>query len=91
VTLTINIIIVCYVGGMGSIYGAVGAAILLNILTESLRGLSEYRLWVYTLVLMLILFFLPGGLVAPLWRRLRARLAPARGRAAVPLDDKAPA
>ena len=92
VTLTINIIIICYVGGIGSIYGAVGAAILLNILTESLRGLSEYRLWVYTLVLMLILFFLPGGLVAPAWRRFRARLAPARSRAAAAaLDEKATA
>ena len=90
VTLTINIIIICYVGGIGSIYGAVGAAVLLNILTESLRGLSEYRLWVYTLVLMLILFFLPGGFVAPLWRRLRARLAPARTRASA-VDEKAPA
>jgi branched-chain amino acid transport system permease protein len=91
VTLTINIIIICYVGGMGSIYGAVGAAILLNILTESLRGLSEYRLWVYTLVLMLILFFLPGGLVAPLWRRFRQRVAPSPGRVTAALDEKAPA
>jgi branched-chain amino acid transport system permease protein len=64
-----------YVGGMGSIYGPVGGAILLNALTETLRGLSEYRLWVYTLVLMFILFFLPQGMIAPLWRRLRARFA----------------
>ena len=35
-TLTINIIIICYVGGLGSIYGAAGAAILLNILTAAL-------------------------------------------------------
>jgi len=50
------------------------AAILLTLLTEMLRGFGEYRLWVYTLTLMLILFFLPGGLVAPAWRRLTARL-----------------
>jgi branched-chain amino acid transport system permease protein len=87
VTLTINIIIIVYVGGMGSIYGAIGAAVLLNILTESLRGLSEYRLWVYTLVLMLILFFLPGGLVAPAWRWLRQKVVPARADVA----ERAPA
>lgn len=71
VVLSINIIIMVYVGGMGSIYGPVGGALLLNVLTETLRGLSEYRLWVYTLVLVFILFFLPQGAIAPLWRRVR--------------------
>jgi branched-chain amino acid transport system permease protein len=79
VILSINIIIMVYVGGMGSIYGAVGGALLLNILTESLRAFSEYRLWVYTLLLMLILFFLPNGLIAPAWTRLRNRLVRPRG------------
>jgi branched-chain amino acid transport system permease protein len=76
VVLSINIIIMVYVGGMGSIYGPVGGAILLNVLTEALRGLSEYRLWVYTLVLIFIVFFMPQGLIAPLWRRLRVIAAP---------------
>jgi branched-chain amino acid transport system permease protein len=75
VILSINIIIMVYVGGMGSIYGAAGGALLLNILTESLRAFSEYRLWVYTLLLMLILFFLPKGLIAPAWTWLRNRVA----------------
>jgi len=48
-------------------------AILLTLLTEMLRGFGEYRLWIYTLTLMLILFFLPNGLVAPLWRRMTER------------------
>jgi branched-chain amino acid transport system permease protein len=74
VVLSINIIIMVYVGGIGSIYGPIAGAIFLNVLTETLRGLSEYRLWVYTLVLMLILFFLPQGIMAPLWQRVRARL-----------------
>jgi len=71
VVLSINIIIMVYVGGIGSIYGPIGGALLLNVLTETLRGLSEYRLWVYTLVLVVILFFLPQGAIAPLWRRIR--------------------
>jgi branched-chain amino acid transport system permease protein len=71
VVLSINIIIMVYVGGMGSIYGPIGGALLLNVLTETLRGLSEYRLWVYTLVLVIILFFLPQGAIAPLWQRIR--------------------
>jgi branched-chain amino acid transport system permease protein len=72
VALSITLIIMVYVGGMGSIYGAAGGAILLALLPELLRGLGEYRLWVYSLVLMFILFFTPGGLIAPLWRRLTA-------------------
>jgi branched-chain amino acid transport system permease protein len=75
VVLSINIIIMVYVGGLGSIYGPVGGAILLSVLTESLRAFSEYRLWVYTLVLIFILFFMPQGLIAPLWRRIRSYLA----------------
>jgi branched-chain amino acid transport system permease protein len=75
VILSINIIIMVYVGGMGSIYGPIGGALLLNVLTETLRGLSEYRLWVYTLLLVIILFFLPQGAIAPLWRRIRLMFA----------------
>jgi branched-chain amino acid transport system permease protein len=70
VALSITIIIMVYVGGMGTIWGPIGGAILLAMLPELLRGLGEYRLWVYSLVLIFILFVSPGGLVAPLWRRL---------------------
>jgi branched-chain amino acid transport system permease protein len=82
IALSINIIIMVYVGGMGSIYGSVGGALLLITLTEALRSFSEYRLWVYTLILIFILFFLPGGLIAPAWTRLRnslTRRTPAAG------------
>jgi branched-chain amino acid transport system permease protein len=68
---TITVIIMVYVGGMGSIYGAVGGAMLLTLLTELLRDFGEWRLLIYSLILILILFFLPGGLIAPLWRRVR--------------------
>src|SRR5215472_15549424 len=71
VILSINIIIIVYVGGMGTIYGPAIAAILLQLLTEYLRKFGEFRLWTYTLILILILFFLPKGLVAPAWARLR--------------------
>ncbi len=71
VVTTITVIIMVYVGGMGSIYGALGGALLLTLLTELLRDFGQWRLLVYSLTLILILFFLPGGLVAPLWRRLR--------------------
>ena len=64
-----------YVGGMASIYGAVGGALLLTLMTELLRNFGEWRLMIYSLVLIAILFFLPTGLVAPIWQRVRQRLA----------------
>lgn len=84
VALAINIIVMVYVGGMGSIWGGAGGAMLLIGLTESLRAFSEYRLWVYTFLLIMILFFIPKGIVAPTWKRLRDILSRRPGRSAVP-------
>lgn len=75
VALAINIIVMVYVGGMGSIWGAAGGGMLLVGLTESLRAFSEYRLWVYTFLLIMILFFIPKGVVAPVWKAFRAKVS----------------
>ena len=72
ITLVMSILTMVYVGGISSVYGAAGGAIVLSLLGELLRGLGAYRLLVYGLILILVLFFLPGGAVAPLWRRLGA-------------------
>ncbi len=72
VVTSITIITMVYVGGMASIYGPVGGAILLVLLTELLRNFGEWRLMIYSLTLILILFFLPNGLIAPTWRKVRA-------------------
>jgi branched-chain amino acid transport system permease protein len=69
-----TIITMVYVGGMASIYGPVGGAILLVLLTELLRNFGEWRLMIYSCALILILFFLPNGLIAPTWQRIRGRL-----------------
>lgn len=70
VFLSISVIIMAYVGGIGSIWGAAVGGILLNLMLELLRGMGEYRLLVYYLILMVVLFFMRSGVVAPLWRRL---------------------
>jgi branched-chain amino acid transport system permease protein len=74
VVTSITVITMVYVGGMASIYGPVGGAILLVLLTELLRDFGEWRLMIYSVVLILILFFLPQGFIAPLWERFKARL-----------------
>jgi branched-chain amino acid transport system permease protein len=71
VPTSLSVIIMSYVGGIGSVYGAIGGAFVLTASSEGLRRFGEYRLLFHSLVLILILFFLPGGLVAPLWRKLK--------------------
>jgi branched-chain amino acid transport system permease protein len=75
VVTSITIITMVYVGGMASIYGPVGGAILLVLLTELLRNFGEWRLMIYSCTLILILFFLPNGLIAPAWQRMKSMLA----------------
>lgn len=75
VVTSITVITMVYVGGMASIYGPVGGAILLVLLTELLRDFGEWRLMVYSCTLILILFFLPNGLIAPVWQRMKTMFA----------------
>ncbi len=70
ILLVMTIVTMVYVGGIATVYGAAGGAILLSLLGEMLRGFGAYRLLVYGVILLLVLFFLPGGAVAPLWKRL---------------------
>jgi branched-chain amino acid transport system permease protein len=71
VVTSITIITMVYVGGMATIYGPVGGAILLVLMTELLRDFGEWRLMIYSVTLILILFFLPNGLIAPTWQRFK--------------------
>jgi len=71
VVTSITIITMVYVGGMGTIFGPFGGALLLTLMTEGLRNFGEWRLMIYSLLLIFILFFLPNGIVAPTWNKLR--------------------
>lgn len=71
VVMSITIITMVYVGGIGTIFGPVGGALLLTLMTEGLRNFGEWRLMIYSLLLIFILFFLPNGIVAPIWKKIR--------------------
>jgi len=73
VVTSITIITMVYVGGMGTIFGPVGGALLLTVMTEGLRNFGEWRLMIYSLLLIFILFFLPDGIIAPIWQKIRNR------------------
>jgi branched-chain amino acid transport system permease protein len=66
----INILVYMVVGGMGRFSGPIAGALVLTILPESVRILKEYQPFVFAGVMMVIVLFLPEGLVG-LPERLR--------------------
>jgi branched-chain amino acid transport system permease protein len=58
-----DIVIMVVLGGMGSVSGAVLAAIVLTLLPEALRGFSEFRMPIYALALILMMILRPQGIL----------------------------
>lgn len=54
---SILILVFVVLGGIGNIRGSVIAAIVLTALPELLRGLSDYRMLIYAIVLILMMLF----------------------------------
>ena len=64
---SILILVFVVLGGMGSMMGSIIAAALLTVLPELLRGLADYRMLIYAIVLILMMLFNSApGMVA--WR-----------------------
>jgi ABC-type branched-subunit amino acid transport system permease subunit len=55
------------VGGAGTIYGPIVAAIVLTVGTEELAALGNLRYMIVAVLIVLTLRFLPGGIWS-LWR-----------------------
>lgn len=60
---SIEIVVMIVLGGLGSISGAIIAAIALTILPEILRSFSEYRMVTYSLLLIVVMLTRPQGLM----------------------------
>jgi len=57
-----EILVIVVLGGLGSLFGSVVSATVLTILPELLRGFAEYRMVIYSLLLVLVMIFKPSGL-----------------------------
>ena len=68
--VSINVLSLIIVGGMGSIPGVVVGALVLVGMPELLREFAEYRLLVYGAALMFMMSFRPEGLVPEARRKL---------------------
>jgi branched-chain amino acid transport system permease protein len=62
ITESFNILAMVIVGGVGTLVGPVGGAIVLTVLPELLRGIGDARLVVYGIALTLVVLFMPGGM-----------------------------
>jgi len=60
---SVEIVAMVVLGGMGSLTGSVIAAILLTSLPEVLRVVSEYRMVIYSLLLIVIMIKRPQGIM----------------------------
>jgi branched-chain amino acid transport system permease protein len=60
---SIYIVVYMTVGGRRRFSGAILGAFILTLIPEVFRGLQEYQPFVFVGILLIIIFFLPGGLV----------------------------
>jgi branched-chain amino acid transport system permease protein len=88
---SIEIVVMVVLGGSGSITGAILAAIVLTWLPEQLRFSSEWRMVIYSLILILMMLLRPEGLLGSreIWWS-RRKLAPRRGFEPVNVPDANP-
>ncbi|MGD9862573.1 MAG: branched-chain amino acid ABC transporter permease [Pseudodonghicola sp.] len=70
---SIEMVTMAVLGGVGSVLGAIFGAAILTLLPQVLTMLAEYEKLVLGLVMMLVMIFLPAGLLPSVLKRLRGR------------------
>jgi branched-chain amino acid transport system permease protein len=91
--VSVELLLMVVIGGLGSVWGAIAGAFIVELLSEGLRDLipaiipgatGEVQLIGYGLVLILVILLLPGGLyqaVRTAWAAIRRRTAARRSAA----------
>ncbi len=74
--LSVMIVLLATVGGRGTLVGPALAAALLTLLGEWLRVVEQYRVVIFTGLLIILVYLNPAGFAQP--RRQKRRLAPQR-------------
>jgi branched-chain amino acid transport system permease protein len=76
--LSVLVLCMVVVGGMGSVAGSILGAVVLVIILEVFQPLGDFRLIVYGALLMIMITFFPNGLVG-LFNWLRQRVVGRKG------------
>lgn len=79
--VSVDFVIMVVVGGMGSIWGTLFGTALITLLPEWIESLETFKDIVHGLILVLILLFLPQGLVTGIVEAVRTRIALGRHHA----------
>lgn len=88
---SVDILIIVVFGGIGSLTGTFVAAILLGVLNYFLRDFGELRMIIYSLALIGIMIFKPGGLLGTRElsiKKLLTKKATSGGKANVTTESK---
>ena len=67
-TKSIEIVVMVILGGMGNTLGVILAAVLLTLLPEVLRPIAEYRMVIYSFLLIVLMLARPQGLFNFRWK-----------------------
>ncbi|NOV24546.1 branched-chain amino acid ABC transporter permease [Cupriavidus necator] len=83
--LTFDMVMSMLVGGIGTIFGPLLGAVLVPWITQSLQFMQDYRMLVFGPVLILLIIFVPDGIVGSyLKKQARKAAAARRGKQAQP-------
>ena len=76
--LSVSLLSMVVVGGIGTLWGPILGAFIIGVLPEVFRPLTDYRILFYTMLLLLMIRFQPGGLLGEnsAARRLFAKMLP---------------
>ncbi|WP_026482080.1 ABC transporter permease subunit [Agromyces subbeticus] len=97
--VSVELLLMVVIGGLGSVWGAIAGAFIVELLSEGLRELipaiipgatGEVQLIGYGLVLILVIILLPGGLyqvVKTAWAAIRRRMGKRADAASRPVPD----
>lgn len=76
--MSIEILVIVVLGGMGSVPGSVISAIVLTVLPEALREVADYRMLVYAIVLILVMQATNNPTMKRFFSSAKEKLTPGR-------------
>lgn len=78
IEVSIQMVLTCIIGGIGTVAGPVIGAVVVVLLSEALRAsLSSAHLLVYGVLVIIVILTMPDGFVGFIAQRLRRKAAPA--------------
>lgn len=75
-TITIQALAICYVGGRGTLWGSLPASIVVITIFEVLRPIAAYRFIIYGILLVIVMIWAQGGIASLFDKYLKPRLMP---------------